>query len=412
MDRMTRRHLLSLAAASGAYGATREIERSEVFKAGDAGYSTYRIPGLVVTARGSLLAYCEARKSTKGDWGTIDIMLRRSTDGGKTWSPQRLVSSVPRGHHKNPVALAQKLATEGEVTCNNPMAIAGRRRGVVHFVYCIEYMRAFYMRSEDDGRTFSTAREITSAFEPFRRDYDWKVIATGPGRGIQLTNGRLLIPIWMSTGTGGHAHRPSVAATIFSDDEGATWQRGEIALPNQGEWNIPNETAAVELSDGRVMLNARSESAANRRLITVSKDGATGWSTPKFHPQLLEPICMGTMVRYSTSKYGGKDRLLFANPDNLDRATGKAEPGKSRDRKNVTVKLSYDEGTTWPVSRSVEPGYSGYSDLAVLPNGSILLLYEKAADGARAFAPDSLTLAKFPLAWLTNGADASKKGGR
>lgn len=409
---MTRRQLLSLAAASSARGEVPQIEKSEVFKAGTSGYSTYRIPGLVVTSRGSILAYCEARKNPKGDWGAIDIMLRRGTDGGKSWSPQRIIASVAGPHHKNPVALAQKLATEGEVTYNNPVAIADRQRGVVHFVFCIEYMRAFCMRSDDDGQTFSAPREITPAFEPFRREYDWKVLATGPGHGIQLSNGRLVIPVWLSLGTGGHAHRPSVAATIFSDDQGTTWQRGEIALPNRGEWNIPNETAAVELSDGSVMLNARSESAANRRLITVSKDGATGWSTPQFHPQLMEPICMGSMVRYSTRKFGGKDRLLFANPDNLERTGAIAEPGKPRDRKNVTVKLSYDEGKTWPVSRAVEPGYSGYSDLAVLTNGSILLLYEKAADGAKAFQPDSLTLAKFPLAWLTNGADVSKKVAR
>lgn len=317
---------------------------------------------------------------------------------------------MPGSHRKNPVALAQRLATEGEVTYNNPVAIAGRQRGVVHFLHCLEYMRAFYMRSDDDGLTFSAPREITSAFVPFRRDYDWKVLATGPGHGIQLATGRLLIPVWLSTGTGGHAHRPSVAATIYSDDQGQTWQPGEIALPNRGEWNIPNETAAVELSDGSVMLNARSESTANRRLITVSKNGVSGWSTPYFHPQLLEPICMGSMVRYTTAKYDGKDRLLFANPDNLERTGGKAEPGKSSDRKNVTVKLSYDEGKTWPVSRAIEPGYSGYSDLAVLPSGSILLLYEKAGDGARAFQPESLTLAKFPLVWLTSGADVSREG--
>ena len=330
---MTRRQLLALLTASSAQAAAPQIDKSVVFQAGSSGYNTYRIPGMVVTARGSILAYCEARKNPKGDWGTIDIMLRRSTHGGRSWSPQRMISNVAGPHRKNPVALAQKLATEGEVTCNNPVAIPDRQRGVVHFVHCIEYMRAFYMRSDDDGQTFSTPREITSAFEPFRPEYDWKVIATGPGHGIQLSNGRLLIPVWMSTGTGGHAHRPSVAATIYSDDQGKTWQRGEIALPNQGEWNIPNETAAVELSDGSVMLNARSESAANRRLITVSKNGATGWSTPRFHPQLLEPICMASMARYSTAKYGGKDRLLFANTNNLEVAGKKAEPGKSRDRK-------------------------------------------------------------------------------
>ncbi len=409
---MTRRQYLALMAAQAASGAESEIAKSEVFKAGENGYYMYRIPGMVVTPRGSILAYCEARKNPKGDWGTIDIAMRRSTDAGRTWSAMRILSAVPGQHEKNPVALAQKLATEGEVTYNNPVAIPDRQKGVVHFVHCMEYMRAFYMRSDDDGQTFSAPREITSAFEPFRSEYQWKVIATGPGHGIQLANGRLVIPVWMSTGTGGHAHRPSVASTIYSDDQGKTWHRGEIGLPNQGEWNIPNETAAVELSDGSVMLNARSESKANRRLITVSKDGAMGWSKPVFHEQLVEPICQATMVRYSTAKFGGKDRLLFANPDNLERTGAAAEPGKSRDRKNVSVKLSYDEGKTWPVSRTVEPGYSGYSDLAVLANGTILLLYEKAADGARAFQPDSLTLAQFPLAWLTKGADRSKKAGR
>lgn len=383
------------------------FETAPVFRAGELGYALYRIPGVIVTANGSVLAYAEARKSARGDWGATDIVLRRSTDGGRTFSPTRIIATVPGPHAKNPAALAQKLATEGEVTYNNPAAIAGRKPGVVHFVFCIEYMRAFYLRSDDDGLTFSTPREITSAFEGFRPAYNWRVLATGPGHGIQLRTGRLLIPVWISTATGGHAHRPSVAATIYSDDDGRTWRAGDIALPNQGDWTIPNETAAVELADGRVLLNARTESKVHRRLLTTSPDGATRWSTPRFHPQLLEPICMASMVRHSLKRTGGRNRLLFSNPDNLTRADGTEPPGRNRDRKNVTVQISYDEGTTWAMKRTVDSGYSGYSDLAVLPGGGILLLYERSAEGAAQFAPVELTLARFNLEWLTEGRDSA-----
>lgn len=375
----------SVFAAGLALAAPPLLEKAEVFVAGSEGYALYRIPGLVVTNRGSVLAYAEARKRKGGDWGTIDIVLRRSVDGGKTWSPQRVIAAVPGPKEKNPVALAQKLATPDEVTYNNPVAMVGKNRGTVHLVFCLEYMRAFHLRSDDDGITWSAPREITSAFDGFRPQYDWKVLATGPGHGIRLRTGRLVIPVWLSTGTGGHAHRPSVAGTIYSDDDGASWLAGDIALPNEGDWTIPNETTAVELSDGRVLLNARTESKVRRRLLTTGPNGATGWSRPEFHPQLHEPICEGTMARLSTKRSHGKDRLLFANPDS-----------ETRERKNVTVQLSYDESKTWPVKRSVEPGPSGYSDLAVLPKGAILLLYERAS---------TLVLARFNLEWLSEGRD-------
>lgn len=372
-----------------AFGAEPKFEKTAVYQAGTGGYAIYRIPGIVVTGKGTVLAYGEARKTARGDWGAIDIVMKRSTDGGRTFSDMRVIASVPGEKAKNPVALAQNLAAAGEVTYNNPVAIPGRRAGTVHFVFCLEYMRAFYMRSDDDGATFSAPREITAAFEGFRRNYDWKVLATGPGHGIRLRSGRLLIPIWISTGTGGHAHRPSVAATIYSDDEGSTWRAGEIALPNEGDWTIPNETAAVELSDGRVLLNARTESKLHRRLLTTSAGGASNWTRPEFHQQLLEPICMGSMTRL---KLRGKSIVLFSNPDNLSRADGKELEGRSRDRKNVTVKASYDDAKSWPVSRSIEPGPSGYSDLAVLRNGTILLLFEH---------PGGMTVARFNMEWLT-----------
>lgn len=382
------------------------IEKADLFTAGQDGYALYRIPGIVTTKRGTILAYCEARRSDRGDWGAIDILLRRSTDGGRSWSAQTNIAHVPGPKAKNPVALAQKLATPGEVTYNNPVAIPDAN-GAVYFLFCLEYARCFYLRSDDDGASWSKPVEITASFDRFRPEYDWKVLATGPGHGIQLRTGRLVVPVWLSLGTGGHAHRPSVTSVIYSDDLGRTWSRGDIAGPNEGEWNIPNETCAVQLADGRVLLNMRSESKANRRLLTTSRDGATGWSKPQFHDQLLEPICMASMVRLSEAP--ARNRLLFSNPDNLARADGKEAPGKGRDRKNVSVKISYDESVTWPVSKSVEPGFSGYSDLAVANDGTILLFYERGStDGANIYKTGRLTLARFNLEWLTDGKDALK----
>jgi len=406
---------LTLAAphlAVSAQAAEPLFEKSDLFTAGADGYALYRIPGLVVTAKGTVLAYCEARRVGTTDWDTIDIMLRRSTDGGKTWSERQKISDVPGPKSKNPVALAQNLGKPDDVTYNNAVAFADRD-GTVHLLFCLEYARCFYIRSTDDGLTWTKPAEITGAFEAFKSDYDWKVLATGPAHGIQLQRGekkgRLVVPVWLSTGTGGHAHRPSVTTTIYSDDAGKSWHRGDVAVPNTDEWINPNETVIVELADGRVMLNVRSESKAHRRLVVTSPDGATGWSTPKFDSALLEPICMASIIRVSAQPEADRNRIVFANPHNLDRADGKLEDGKSRDRKNIAVKLSYDEGLSWAVDKVLDAGFSAYSDLAVLPDGTILCLYERGRDAdAAQKKPTSyayLTLARFNLAWLTDGKD-------
>ena len=240
-------------------------------------------------------------------------------------------------------------------------------------------------------------------FENFRSAYDYKVLATGPDHSIQLRTGRLVVPVWLSTGTGGNAHRPSVTATIYSDDQGRTWHAGDIAVPCTDEWINPNEAVAIELADGSVMLNVRSESKAHRRIVTISPDGATGWSTPKFDDTLVEPICMGGIVRYSLADGGDKNRILFCNPDNLARGDGKEAAGKNRDRKNLTVQLSYDEGQNWSVKKSVESGYSAYSDIGVTKAGTILCFYGRGQKAG--FAGDRLTVARLNLEWLTDGKD-------
>ncbi len=371
------------------------LEKQDLFVVGDnPAFDIYHIPGIVVTAKGSVLAWCEARTGG-GDWSDIRVLLRRSTDDGKTWSAPRSIADVSGPKRKNPFSAGLKGVDPTHVTYNNPVLIADKD-GTVHMLFCLEYERAFYQRSEDDGLTWSTPAEITATFEAFKKDYDWKVLATGPNHSIQLKTGRLVVPVWLSTGTGGNAHRPSVTATIFSDDYGKTWQAGEIAVPNTDEWINPNETVAVELNDGSVMLNVRSESKAHRRLVVTSPDGATNWSKPRFDEALLEPICMGGIVRY---EYGGESLLLFSNPHNLEGGrAGEPEPGKSRARKNVSVKLSRDEGRTWAVNKILEDGPSAYSDLAVTKSGTILCFY--GAGSKLSFAGEGLRLARFNLEWL------------
>lgn len=387
------------------------LEKTDLFEAGKDGYELYRIPGIVVTRKGTALAYCEARKAAKGDWGPIDIVMRRSTDGGKTWLPRQTIVHVEGELPVNPVAAAQNLDKPGDNTANNAVAFADRN-GSVHLLYCLEYARCFYIRSDDDGVTWTAPADITATFDRFRPEYDWKVIATGPSHGIQLRTGRLIVPVWMSLGTGGHAHRPSVTSVIFSDDHGATWQRGDIAIPDTPEWVFPNETCIVETLVGTVMINARSESKVHRRLVNLSRDGGKTWAKPRFDEGLLEPICMGSIVRYSMRPAADKNRILFANPETLERLDGKAEEGKSRDRRNLSVKVTYDEGKTWKYNRTLEAGYGAYSDLAVLPNGDALCLYERGRDSDAEIKKSTsyayLTVARFNLEWLTQGKDSLK----
>ena len=385
------RSLLFLFAAGTALRAAPLLETSDVFPAKMAGIERYRIPGVVVTPKGTVLAYCEARRNNSSDWGEIEIHLRRSTDGGKTWGPGKQIAHVGARLEGNPRKAA---GGEREQTVNNPVAIVDRTTGAIEFVYCVNYARAFAMRSTDDGVTWSAPVDITATFEPFRAKYDWKVIATGPGHGLQLKSGRLVVPIWLAYGKTGD-HKPSAAATIVSDDHGRTWKAGDIALPNEGAFGDPNETMITTLSDGRVLLVARNVSKANRKLVSVSGDGATGWSTPRFHEQLWEPVCMASIVAHPSQP----GTQIYSAPHTLGRdAAGKEIPAGRGKRENLSIKLSRDDGKTWAVNKTLEAGPSAYSDLAVLPDGTVLCLYEKGTD---------IVAARFNLDWLT-GAPATR----
>lgn len=371
---------------SSAVGAEPMLEKVEVFPAGLNGIARYRIPGIVVTQKGTVLAYAEARKNSSSDWGEIEVHLRRSTDGGKTWEPSQHIAHRGARLEGNPHK--KNGGGEKEQTVNNPVAIVDRETGAIEFLYCINYARCYAMRSTDDGLTWSAAVDVTATFEPFRKHYDWKVIATGPGHGIQLKSGRLVVPIWLAYGKEGD-HAPSAAATIYSDDHGKTWLAGDLAVPNEGEFGNPNETMLAELSDGRVMLVTRSMSKANRKIITTSPNGATGWTPPVFHDQLWEPICMSSITSHPLQS----GVLLYSNPHTLKLAKdGKEEPAGRGKRENLSIKLSRDDGKTWPVSKTLDAGPSAYSDLAVLPDGTVLCLWESKSD---------IQCARFNLDWVT-----------
>ncbi len=379
--------------------ATDTVDKTRLFQARTEGYKCYRVPGILCTSKGIILATAEARPDKGGDYSNNDIVMRRSLDGGETWEPYTKVVDH---------------AIYGEGPASNFCLIEDRDSGIVHAVFCHDYARVFHMTSSDQGETFSEPREITAAAAALREQYNWAVVATGPGHGIQLRNGRFVVPVWMSDGSGGEfgpkhrGHRPSIVTSLFSDDRGETWQAGELVVKHGDvcdgtEVVNPSETVPVELADGRVLFNIRSESMRNRRLVSISPDGATDWSAPRFDDALLEPVCMGSILRVSRPEEGGS-KIVFANPDTLEkemrRAMGQTNPDRPHcDRKNVTVRMSTDECQTWSAKRLLQEGPSGYTDLGLTPDGTILCIYE---DGVvdRMHDDRYVTVARFTHEWI------------
>jgi sialidase-1 len=361
--------LLLAPAAPAGDGRPEEVD---VFVSGKDGYHTFRIPAAVVSPRGTLLAFCEGRRHGRSDTGDIDVVLRRSFDGGKTWGPLQVVADAGPDTIGNPcpvvdrktgtlwLPLTRNLGTEGEKAIRDGTSKGGRT--------------VWLTRSTDDGATWSAPVEIT----PSVRRADWTWYATGPGCGIQLRSGRLVIPCNHSVkGTRArHAH------VIYSDDGGKTWQLGGVL----GERT--NESQVVERADGALLLNMRSYHGKNRRAVATSADGGLTWSAVKLHEALIEPVCQASLLRYTLVRDGGKNRLLFANP-------------ASTRRERLTVRLSYDEGETWPVAKVLHAGPAAYSALVALPGGEVGCLYEC----GRKSPYERIKFARFGLGWLTDGKD-------
>jgi sialidase-1 len=344
------------------------LTETDLFVAGQEGYHTFRIPSLLVTPKGTVLAFCEGRKHGRGDSGDIDLVLKRSLDGGATWQSVQVV------------------ADDGPNTVGNPCPVLDRATGTIWLPLTRNLGRdtqnqiesgtgqgtrtVALLKSSDDGATWSSFVDITAAV----KDPDWTWYATGPGCGIQMRSGRLVIPCDHAV-QGTKMKRSHV---IWSDDGGAAWKRG----PAVGDHT--NECQVVERSDGSLLLNMRSYHKKNRRALATSKDGGASWSPVTLDDALVEPVCQASLV-WGTEPWRGKGRLLFANP-------------ASTKREKMTVRLSHDEGATWPIAKLLHAGPSAYSALAALPGGTLGCLYER---GTRS-PYERLTFARFTLAWLTD----------
>jgi len=329
----------------------------ELFTAGKDGYHTYRIPAIVRTTKGTLLAFCEGRRHSDADHGEIDIVLKRSPDNGTTWTPQQVVWGE-RGH-----------------TIGNPCPVVDQQTGTVWLTFCRNNDRVFVTHSADDGATWARPTEITRDVKPAT----WTWYATGPVHGVQLSTGRLLIPC-------DHRERDKggimFSHVFYSDDHGASWKLGGTV----GEHT--DECAALETEDGAVYINMRSYQKKNRRAVAWSKDGGQTWSEVKLDETLVEPVCQGSVVRYTEAKRHGKNRVLFSNP-------------ASTQRENMTVRISTDECRTWNTGKPLYNGPSAYSDLCVASDMTICCLYERGPKTPY----QGITFARFTLDWLTDGAD-------
>jgi sialidase-1 len=347
----------------------------DVFVAGDGGYHTFRIPSVIMTAEGTLLAFAEGRTAAAADSGDIDIVLKRSRDGGMTWSALEVLGDNGHDSFSNPCPVIDPrtgqlllLATRNIGTDREADIIAGRSKGSP---------RVWMMRSSDSGATWSRAEEITTSTK--RTDWTW--YAVGPGIGIQTSNGRIVIPANHAV-AGSGIHRSHV---ILSDDGGRTWRIGGDSVDGT------NESQVVQLADGRLMLNMRNHPSrpdGNFRMVATSRDGGESWTTAQPDRSLLEPPAQASILRLTRDGSDGRNRLLFSNP-------------ASTKRERMTVRLSYDEGSTWPISRVIHEGPAAYSMLVVLRDSRIGLLFERGDSNAY----EKISFATFTLEWLSDGKD-------
>lgn len=325
----------------------------ELFKAGEDGYNTFRIPGMVVSKKGTVLAFAEARKNSHRDFGDIDLVVKRSEDGGRSWSDIIMVrdDGVNCCSSPTPVVLES-----GRIL----MLCTWQNNEVPFHHFAIHW---FTMYSDDDGLTWSKPREITLPLvEP-----DWIMACIGPGHAIRLEKGvhkgRIVASCYHKWERPGDRLWQGRSFYIYSDDEGQTWQRGGFA--GYGG----NECMSTELANGDIMLNQREFKRWGddigiryQRLVSISKDGGESFVDTWYDPNLPSAICEGSIIRYRH----GHERdnwLLFATPT-------------AQTRTELKVKLSKDCGQSW------DPIYDGvydkeaYSDMAELPDGSVGIIYE------------------------------------
>jgi len=325
----------------------------------------YRIPALITAPNGDLIAAIDERVPNCGDLKfskEINIVIRRSSDNGKTWGAIEKVVDFPYGQ-----------------SASDPSMIVDNETNEIFMFY--NYMdldkelNVYYLhvtKSSDNGKTWSQPEDITSQIAKPEWHNDFKFITSG--RGIQTKDGRLL-HCMVNLESGMHV--------FGSDDHGKTWFFIDSPLKPADESKI------IELVDGTLVVNARVSKAGMRYTHTSTDNGKT-WTT-KEEPQLVDPACNASIIRYTTIEDGyKKNRLLFSNANSPDK------------RENMTVRISYDEGKTWSKGKTIYKGSSAYSDLTILKNGDIGLFFEKDKHTQNPFV-------SFSLEWLTDGKDKLEK---
>jgi len=344
----------------------------EVFVSGSDGYHTYRIPSLLYTDKGTLLAFCEGRKNGRGDTGDIDLLVKRSEDIGKSWSRQETVWD------------------DGVNVCGNPCPVQDRDTGVIwlfmtwnrgddseHDIISgssTDTRRVFKTSSADDGKTWAEPEEITEAV----KKPDWSWYATGPGVGVQLEHdphkGRMLVPCDHKRSGDEVSYHSHV---FFSDDHGVSWKLGAATQ------NGSNECQVIERSDGTLLLNMRRARNVKEPLRMVASGGSGGefWSKTGFDMALADPRCQASIINTSTPTSSGNRAVLFSNVCNTSRRAG------------LVVRMSLDEGLSWPFSMVLHPGPAAYSCLAGLPNANAACLFEYGNEHPY----EKIVLAAFPL---------------
>ncbi len=323
-----------------------------IFESGTEGYACFRIPAIISSGK-TVLAFAEGRKGGCSDTGDIDLVLKRSSDGGKTWGPLQVVWDPGEDVAGNPAPVFDKSSNTIHLLCTWNLGTDHESRIIAGTSE--DTRRVFVLKSTDLGKTWSGAKEITET----TKKKDWTWYATGPVHGIQIKNGnykgRLVIPCDHIEAASKHYY----SHIIYSDDHGLTWELGGSTPQHQ-----VNECTVAELAEGQLILNMRNYDRTKKtRKISLSDDGGESWSDIYADIALPEPICQAAIISHLPKK--GNPNLYFLNPAN---STG---------RKNMSLKLSYDLGNSWADSLVLHAGPSAYSDLTLLKSGKTLgCLYE------------------------------------
>ena len=405
-------------------GAEPFFEEFLVWDFKEGGYDTHHVYGFAVTQKGTVLAFTEGREKAKDDNGPKDQVLKRSTDGGRTWGKSIFIERKD-GAYWN--ANGHPGVKENWTNC---APVVDEITGKIFYFYALNdfehrnlqrVTKVFYRVSEDDGLTWSDRVEITDILnvkkdgspnkdangkwilnaEGFPSDYLGRAMhMPGPGHGIQASDGRLILQFWNRTSVRNTIEKRLYGVTlIYSDDHGETWQFGGFV--DEGKAGM-NESRIVELEDGRFTINARwAMGGMAYRVVATSLDNTLDkWTTPIQETDLPKSTTVDAgMFRLSHSGDYKKSRILWAKSNDTTLEAGE-HPHDARN--SMTVFMSYDEAETWPVRKLIDPGWANYCDLAVLEDKTILLLWGKGTG----FSHQKVVCTRFNVEWLTDGKDS------